>query len=63
MAQKIGYLTGREGFDAAVRLFYSVDQRGGKGVAERVEPLSFQPCRLQNSVISFAKVHRVSTPT
>ena len=31
--QEIGYLTGREGFDAAVRLLYSVDQRGGESVS------------------------------
>ena len=58
MAQKVSHLAGREGFDATIRLFYSVDQRSGEGVAEGVEALPLQPRRLQNAVILFAEVHR-----
>ena len=43
VAQKVGHLTGREGSDAAVRLFYSVDQRGGEGVTEGVESFRSSP--------------------
>ena len=42
VAQKVGHLTGREGSDAAIRLFDSVDQRSGESVAERVEALQHE---------------------
>ena len=58
MAQKIGHLTGREGSDAAIWLFYSIDQCGGEGVTEGVEALPLQLCCRQNAVIPLAKVHR-----
>ena len=58
MAQKIGHLTGREGFDAAVWLLYSIDQCGGEGVAEGVKAFPIQSRRLQDAVIPFAEVHR-----
>ena len=58
MSKQVGYLAGREGSDAAVRLFYSVDQCGGEGVTEGVKALPLQPCCLQDSVMPFAEVHR-----
>lgn len=37
MAEKVGHLPGGEGLNAAVPLFYPVEQSGGEGVAEGVE--------------------------
>ena len=38
MAEEVGHLSGREGADRSIRLFDSVDQIGGEGAAEGMEP-------------------------
>ena len=43
VAQKIGYLTPCQRLDCVIRLFYSINQRGGEGVAERVKAFSLNP--------------------
>ena len=36
MAEEVGYLPGREGADGSIRLFDSVDQISGEGMAEGI---------------------------
>ena len=38
VAEEVGHLPGREGADRSARLFNSVDQIGGEGAAEGMEP-------------------------
>ncbi len=58
MAEEVGHLPGREGADSSIRLFGSVDQIGGEGMAEGMESPLFQSSRLQNAVVSFPEVYR-----
>ena len=45
MAEEVGHLPGREGADRSARLFNSVDQIGGEGMAEGMESPLFQAIR------------------
>ena len=58
MAEEVGHLSGREGADGSIRLFDSVDQIGGEGVSEGMEPPLFQASRFQDAVVSLSKVYR-----
>ena len=58
VAEKVGHLSGREGADGSIRLFDSVDQIGGEGVSEGMEPPLFQASRFQDAVVSLSKVYR-----
>ena len=56
MAEEVGYLPGREGADGSIRLLDSVDQIGGEGVSEGMEPPLFQASRFQDAVVSCPEV-------
>ena len=58
MAEEVGHLPGRERSDGSIRLFDSVDQIGGEGVSEGMEPPLFQASRFQDAVVSLSKVYR-----
>ena len=58
MAEEVGHLPGREGADGSIRLFDSVDQIGGEGMAEGMESPLFQSGRLEDAVVSFPEVYR-----
>ena len=58
MAEEVGHLPGRERADGSIRLFDSVDQIGGEGVSEGMEPPLFQASRFQDAVVSLSKVYR-----
>ena len=58
MAEEVGHLPGREGADRSARLFNSVDQIGGEGMAEGMESPLFQAIRSQDAVVSFPEVYR-----
>ena len=58
VAEEVGHLSGREGADRSIRLFDSVDQIGGEGVSEGMEPPLFQASRFQDAVVSLSKVYR-----
>ena len=60
MAEEVGHLPGREGADRSARLFNSVDQIGGEGMAEGMESPLFQAGRFQDAVVSFPEFHRPS---
>ena len=47
-AEEVGHLSGREGAERSIRLFDSVDQIGGEGVSEGMEPPLFPPQPLNN---------------
>lgn len=57
MAQEVGYLPRREGFDAAVQPLYSIDQDGGKSVSQGVQALALQSSGFQDAVVPFAEVY------
>ena len=59
VAQEVRHLSGREGFDGAVGLFYAVDQVGCEGVPEAVESFLLDPHRFKDAVVAFAEVHRL----
>ena len=58
MAEEVGYLPGREGADGSIRLFDSVDQISGEGMAEGMESSLLQSSRFQDAVISLPEVYR-----
>ena len=58
MAEEVGHLPGREGADGSIRLFDSIDQIGGEGVAEGMKSTPLQSSRFQDAVISFPEVYR-----
>ena len=58
VAQQVRHLPGRQGLEAAVRLFHAVYQVGGKGVPEGVQALLFDPRRLEDAVVPLPKVQR-----
>ena len=58
VAEEVCHLSGREGADRSIRLFDSVDQIGGEGMAEGMESPLFQSGRLEDAVVSFPEVYR-----
>lgn len=55
MAQEVRHLARRQGFAAAVRLFYTVHQVGSKGVVQGVEPLPLDARGLRDPAVPRSK--------